>query len=1162
MCGWTEHNDELRKKFVALSNCDIFCVSETHLLEENTINVEGYIYYGHNRNGLHKNAPKGSGGVGIFVRNTLLNEYVINIADKSYEGILGIKLQHKVSEYTMLIYTCYLAPENSVWGRDSNNFYSHLLSQVYYNIDAHSIVICGDLNSRIGALDDCIDSIDDLPDRTCIDTVINQHGRSLIDFLHESRLCILNGRLNKENDGYTCRNARGTSVVDYFLIDHDNFSKCKNFKVETCIDIVRENSLQRLLNSKCKIPDHGMLSFELITNVVMNSDQICSEQYQSNGRRYFFNKINENFMETELCKQAIVKLIDVIQHNRKDQDNLDKVYESFTEIIVDELNRTVPFVDSSNVRKRYKPRKAFWNDELNNLLINLNDKEKALKKCHNRVTKKLLFNELRVCQQNFDRKFRYYERKFRKEISESIEQAETQNPKLFWEHLNSLGPRKNKKIILEVYDNNNDVTYDINDVKQKWESEFSSLYNDFNKGNCTDNKDFKELLKNDILSREQNMKNPLYQVSYMNRPFDEIEIRIAVMKSKTRKAVGVDQLPNEVYKNDTVINILMTLFQLCFDIGKIPSIWRKAMITPILKDSKFDQRVPLNYRGISLLCCSAKLYSSVLNRRIERYLDDNNLLVDEQNGFRKGRSCEDHIFVLDSIVRNRLNENLPTFAAFIDLQKAFDCVNREYLYYKLLKVGIEGKTYFAIKNMYSLTESCVKINNNVYTQWFQTNYGVRQGDSLSPTLFSIFINDLANDIKESLLGVEVNGRNISILLYADDIVIVAPNEHNLQAMLSILNTWSNKWNMFLNNSKSKIVHFRSKKVKQSEFEFKVGNKDILYVNKYKYLGVTMDENLSYEENCDILAKSAGRALGSVISKYKNAKNMGYKTYTKLFESCVAPIMEYASGVWGYDNFKHPDSVQFRATRCFLGVHKFAPLLSLEGDMGWLLPQYKRWINIIRLWNKLITLPADRLTKHIFLNDIYLAMSNNKVNWCKNVHKILNIIGLEDLFYNRLQCDIDLLKKRLFVLQQDKWYQDIQAKPKLRFYKIFKSTLNVENYVSYNLEPIQRSFIAQLRAGILPLFIETGRFYNIKLEHRICTLCNMNKIENEIHFLFECVLYNDLRTSWLINVCNKNTNFNNLSIENKLKFMFENCFRNTAKYVVNCFNRRKDIIFSR
>ena len=110
----------------------------------------------------------------------------------------------------MLIYTRYLAPEYSVWGRDSNNFYSHLLSQVYFNNDADSVIICCDLNSRVGDLDDCINSIDDLPGRTCIDTIINQHGRSLVDFLHESRFCILNGRLDKENDGYTCsRNIGG-----------------------------------------------------------------------------------------------------------------------------------------------------------------------------------------------------------------------------------------------------------------------------------------------------------------------------------------------------------------------------------------------------------------------------------------------------------------------------------------------------------------------------------------------------------------------------------------------------------------------------------------------------------------------------------------------------------------------------------------------------------------------------------------------------------------------------------------------------------------------------------------------------------------------------------------------------------------------------------------
>ena len=137
------------------------------------------------------------------------------------------------------------------------------------------------------------------------------------------------------------------------------------------------------------------------------------------------------------------------------------------------------------------------------------------------------------------------------------------------------------------------------------------------------------------------------------------------------------------------------------------------MISPIPKDSKTDQRVPLNYRGISLLCCSAKLYTSLLNTRISSYFERENIIVDEQNGFRKKRSCQDHIYVLDSIIRNRLDENNSTFCAFVDLQKAFDCVNRDFLMHKLLNAGINGKMYFAVQNIYSMTESCVKLNNGL-----------------------------------------------------------------------------------------------------------------------------------------------------------------------------------------------------------------------------------------------------------------------------------------------------------------------------------------------------------------------------------------------------------------------------------------------------------------
>ena len=114
-----------------------------------------------------------------------------------------------------------------------------------------------------------------------------------------------------------------------------------------------------------------------------------------------------------------------------------------------------------------------------------------------------------------------------------------------------------------------------------------------------------------------------------------------------------------------VIAVIHQLFQLIFDTSIIPSVWRQSIICPILKDPSSDRSVPMNYRGISLLSCISKLYSSILNKRITKYLEENNILAEEQNGFRTDRSCEDHVFTLNSVIRN----NTAVFAAFIDLKR-------------------------------------------------------------------------------------------------------------------------------------------------------------------------------------------------------------------------------------------------------------------------------------------------------------------------------------------------------------------------------------------------------------------------------------------------------------------------------------------------------------
>ncbi len=193
------------------------------------------------------------------------------------------------------------------------------------------------------------------------------------------------------------------------------------------------------------------------------------------------------------------------------------------------------------------------------------------------------------------------------------------------------------------------------------------------------------------------------------------------------------------------------------------------------------------------------------------------------------------------------------------------------------------------------------------TEKFPINLGVCQGDGLSPTLFGLYINVLAKAFNASSKGITLNeDLIIALLLYADDLAIMTESEEDLQTLLNILEKWCKQWCMRVNIKKTKIVHFRTKTQPRTDFNFMFNNEIVECVDKYKYLGIILDEYLDFNITVTVLASSASRALGSIYSKFAKLKGISFSTFTMIFHSGVVPILDYCSGIWGYHSFGQID----------------------------------------------------------------------------------------------------------------------------------------------------------------------------------------------------------------------------------------------------------------
>ena len=269
---------------------------------------------------------------------------------------------------------------------------------------------------------------------------------------------------------------------------------------------------------------------------------------------------------------------------------------------------------------------------------------------------------------------------------------------------------------------------------------------------------------------------------------DEItieEIGKTIKKMKNEKASGPDGFTYEMLKNNIqeVTLVLATLFNSIQNATKKPIPWNQSWIVPVYKNGNRD--CLSSYRCINLASCIEKLLTKVLNNRLTRWIESHGIVNAEQTGFRKGNSVIDNILLLKEVIQIYKNTKTPLYIAFVDLSKAFDTIPINRLKKKLSAILPQSKLLSLVIKLLNNKAYKVLLNGEE-TETFRLMNGIPQGDSLSPTLFCIYINDFLNVLKRNhdyVDPVVIDDLEISSVIYADDILLMSQSQEGIKKQI-------------------------------------------------------------------------------------------------------------------------------------------------------------------------------------------------------------------------------------------------------------------------------------------------------------------------------------------------------------------------------------------
>lgn len=429
---------------------------------------------------------------------------------------------------------------------------------------------------------------------------------------------------------------------------------------------------------------------------------------------------------------------------------------------------------------------------------------------------------------------------------------------------------------------------------------------------------------------------------------------VAAMKN----CAGVENISKRVLEDamDVVGDKLLDIINSSLNLGVFPQEWKKSVVVPIPKvpnSTRAEDRRPIN-----MLPIYEKVLETVVREQLVEYVDRAGLLIEEQSGFRKQHSCESALNLLMLKWKQSIENNKFILTVFVDLKRAFETIDRRKLLEVLRRNRIKGDVWRWFKSYLEYRTQITRYNNSV-SEAEAVELGVPQGSVLGPLLFILYINDLTKALRRACVN-----------LFADDTVIYVAGD-KLDECYEIMNNelavfadWLKWKKLKLNVSKTKYMVVTTRR-SESNCTISVDGELVERVNAIKYLGVMLDEKLSFAEHVDYTIRKAARKLGVLcrINRYLSLDNkiMVYKTL-------IAPHFDYCASILFLatnQQRKRMQIVQSKAMRMILRCDRLTPRILMLDSLQWMsIRQRVEYSTLVFIFKVVNGLAPQYLTKTV------------------------------------------------------------------------------------------------------------------------------------------------------------------------------------------------------